>query len=63
MTKMLDALRERLFGKRTADRAVDRVIDSLERGDREIDRRLEALRAQVQAQTRWRREREGWRDA
>lgn len=54
---IFSALVKRLFGARQPeDRTVDRVINQLEEEQDVLDRRLSALRAQVEAQTRWRRE-------
>ena len=52
---LISVIVRRLLGaRRPEDRVVDQTITELERGEHELDRRLTALRAQVQAQTGWR---------
>lgn len=57
--RMISAFVQWISGKRPEDRIVDRTISELERDERELDRRISALRSQVEAQTRWRHEQAG----
>lgn len=55
--QMISAFVQWIVGKRHEDRIVDLTISELERDERELDRRISALRSQVEAQTRWRKDR------